>query len=105
MTATDASLRVSYDLLAPELQSRFLLLAVFNDTFDAHGAAAVWGSDSDSAQAFLSDLCLYSLAEYSVNGRYRLHDLVRLSGCSHATDQQCSTRLGSKRLIGRGARI
>lgn len=79
LTETDASFSLSYDLLAGELQQRFLSLAVFPDTFHAAGAAAVWDVVPERAQDFLSELSLYSLVEFnSATSRYRLHDLVRV---------------------------
>jgi hypothetical protein len=79
LTETDASLSLSYDLLAGELQKRFLALAVFPDTFDVAGAAPVWHVELDPAQESLSELVVYSLVEFdSPSERYRLHDLVRV---------------------------
>ncbi len=73
-----ASIGTSYDLLSEELQRRFRLLAVFPETFDVAGAAAVWELESAQAQNALSDLRTYSLLEWSqATRRYHLHDLVR----------------------------
>jgi tetratricopeptide (TPR) repeat protein len=91
LTATDASLRLSYDLLTAELQNRFAALGVFPDTFDVSAAEAVWESEHDSAQDSLSDLCQYSLVEYSPSDRYRLHDLVRLFADAHIVESQRQT--------------
>src|SRR3989442_3054833 len=79
VTEIDASLRLSYDLLAGDLQKRFRALAVFPDTFDLVAAAAVWEVEREVAQDGLGGLLLYSLLEFNAaRARYRLHDLVRL---------------------------
>src|SRR2546425_1320704 len=79
LTATEASLGLSYELLAAEVQKRFRALAVFPDEFDVGGAAAVWEAERDLAQEALGELLLYSLLEFNAaSARYRLHDLVRL---------------------------
>jgi tetratricopeptide (TPR) repeat protein len=79
LTAADASLTLSYDLLNGDLQKRFCGLAVFPDIFHAAGAAAVWGAELSAAQVSLSELGLYSLVEFNTaTSRYRLHDLVRV---------------------------
>jgi len=95
LTETDASLSLSYDLLPDELKQKFVTLAVFPDTFDAAGAAAVWDVDEDTAQDSLSELCAYSLVEFhSVTGRYRLHDLVHVfaDACLVSSERAASQR-------------
>jgi tetratricopeptide (TPR) repeat protein len=78
LTATEASLDLSYNLLTEDLQRRFRALAVFPDSFDAAGAAAVWEAESNVAEEALGELLVYSLLEFNpANIRYRLHDLVR----------------------------
>ena len=77
LTATEASLGLSYELLGAELQQRFCALAVFADTWAVTGAAAVWKVEEDPGREALGQLLHYSLVEFSA-GRYRLHDLVRL---------------------------
>jgi Nucleoside phosphorylase len=73
-----ASVRLSYNLLAPTLQERWRALAVFPGTFDATSAAAVWSTQKQSAVKSLSSLLEYSLVEWNeATERYRLHDLVR----------------------------
>lgn len=75
----DASLNLSYELLDPEMQKRWRVLAVFPDTFDSAAAVAVWEIEIDAAQDSLSELVKYSLLEWDdVAARYRLHDLARL---------------------------
>jgi tetratricopeptide (TPR) repeat protein len=78
LTATDASLQLSYDPLTAELQKQFRALAIFPDSFDAAGAAAVWETEPHVAEEILGELLVYSLLEFnSASARYRLHDLVR----------------------------
>ena len=73
-----ASVRLSYDLLQPELQKRWRMLAVFPATFETTAVAAVWSTAERSAKATLSSLLEYSLVEWNeTTDRYRLHDLVR----------------------------
>lgn len=93
----EASFALSYDLLSPELQSLWRLLAVFPAAFDRAAAQAVWATEKlwavedYPAQTALSDLVRYSLVHYSPTspplaggpggappGRYHLHDLARL---------------------------
>jgi len=77
----EASLTLSYELLTPELERLWGMLAVFPGTFDRAGAAAVWGMDAaqDAAQEALDELVRYSLLEWNETaGRYSLHDLVRV---------------------------
>lgn len=96
LSLIDASLSLSYELLPPEQQARWALLAVFPADFDAAAAAAVWSMDADAAQDALSDLVKWSVVDFSISpsqegkptldlresgggeGRYRLHDLARL---------------------------
>jgi len=79
LTATDASLQLSYDLLTADLQKRYRALAVFPDSFDAAGAAAVWEAEASVADEALGELLVYSLLEFNpASVRYRLHDLVRV---------------------------
>ncbi len=75
----DASLRSSYELLSPNIQEHWRLLATFPNTFDVAAATAVWGLESDAAQDASSELVKYSLLEWNkATVRYRLHDLARL---------------------------
>ena len=82
LSLVEASLALSYDLLSPELQRFWRMLAVFPDSFDHSAAAAVWWEDlekADDAKDRLSDLLARSLMEWDeTTGRYRLHDLARL---------------------------
>jgi len=87
LTGVDLSLTVSAGLLSPELKDRWLQLAVFPDSFDQRGAAAVWKLDPDPAQDTLSELSKYSLLEWNAASlRYRLHDLVRDFAGAHLAE-------------------
>jgi len=77
-TSVEASLGLSYELLPAELQRQFPDLAVFPETFDVGGAAAVWSLERDTALEALGTLMKYSLVDYNPGtSRYRLHDLTR----------------------------
>jgi len=77
LTEIEASLTLSYELLAAETQKRFCALAVFPDTFNLAAAAAVWKVETHPAEETLGQLLLYSLLEFNpASSRYRLHDLV-----------------------------
>jgi len=102
LTGADASLRLSYELLAPQQQTGWRALAVFPGDFDRTAAAAIWELEPDEAHDLLGELVRYSLVEYLTPrppslkgkgetlplsaserglggevGRYRLHDLAR----------------------------
>ena len=84
-----ASIATSYDLMNEESQTRFRLLAVFPETFDVAGAAAVWELDIAQAQDTLSDLRTYNLLEWSeATRRYHLHDLVSDFADSRSDDSE-----------------
>jgi len=87
-----ATLELSYQALAPDLQSRWAALSVFPAGFDATAAAAVWEEcggvgrqDATQHQAAspadtqaLSELHRLSLLDWSAaETRYSLHDLSR----------------------------
>ena len=75
----DAALSVSYELLDEAEQRLWRALAVFPNTFDHVGAAAVWEMEADLAKDVLGSLMTCSLLEYDQGvGRYSLHDLARL---------------------------
>lgn len=75
----EASLRLSYDLLAPGLQAQWRGLAVFPASFARSAAAAVWEMEEEASHEALSTLLNYSLLDWEeTTQRYRLHDLARL---------------------------
>ena len=94
----DASLGLSYELLAPERQLRFTMLAVFPDSFDLPAAQAVWGlqlgdaDDQDAAEESLGALRRHHLLQWdAIDKRYKLHDLVREFAHAHATTDDRTT--------------
>jgi tetratricopeptide (TPR) repeat protein len=73
----DGSLSLSFELLPESLSRSWTALAVFPVTFDTEAAAAVWEIDLEAAEEGLGELVKRSLIE-GEDGRYRLHDLVRV---------------------------
>ena len=74
----ETALTLSYELLSPGLQKLWRTLAVFPDSFDVTGAAALWGLHPERATKALKRLMEFGLLEASfATGRYRLHDLKR----------------------------
>lgn len=75
----DASLSLTYELLTPETQAQWRILAVFPDSFDRSAAKAIWNIDAHSTQETLSSLLKANLLEWNTaTGRYSFHDLLRL---------------------------
>jgi NB-ARC domain len=73
-----ASLRVSYDLLKPELQKLWRLLGIFPGSFDRAAATAVWANEKEASTQTLELLYETSMVEWDNSiDRYRLHDLAR----------------------------
>jgi tetratricopeptide (TPR) repeat protein len=91
----DASLTLSYELLSPELQRLWRVLAVFPYTFNVVAAAAVWELEADASQDALGELLKYSLLDWDADtSRYRLHDLARLFADSRMSDDEArATRM------------
>ncbi len=72
----ETALSLSYKLLSKKLKMRWCQLAMFPDTFDLEGVAAVW--KVKDTEPFLAELERNSLVELEeASKRYRLHDLVR----------------------------
>jgi tetratricopeptide (TPR) repeat protein len=85
----DASLSLSYELLAPESQRLWRSLAVFPVTFDAPAAAAVWQVEEASAEDALGELVKFSLVEWEEDeSRYRLHDLARVFADARSSGEE-----------------
>lgn len=75
----EASFRLSYDLLTTAGQELWRKLAVFPGTFDASGAAYVWGFEAETTRGILSEMVRFSMLEWDTHSaRYRMHDLARL---------------------------
>jgi tetratricopeptide (TPR) repeat protein len=74
----EASLDMSYEWLGEDLRKLWRALAVFPGTFDAAGAAAVWGTSPGEAEERLGDLLACHTVQWNKDtGRYSLHDLAR----------------------------
>ncbi|MBI5876151.1 MAG: ATP-binding protein [Chloroflexi bacterium] len=93
----EGTLALSYNGLTADQQLRWRELAIFPDTFDDSGAAAVWGTDFNeqsrkTAATYLGELLRFSLVIYDVaTYRYRLHDLARIYLYPHlSTDEQAT---------------
>jgi tetratricopeptide (TPR) repeat protein len=82
-----ASFTLSYELLSEELRATWRRLAVFPNTFEVQGAAAVCGLERDVAEMQLSELVRYSLVEWDATAeRHHFHDLARLFADSQLSD-------------------
>jgi tetratricopeptide (TPR) repeat protein/Cdc6-like AAA superfamily ATPase len=87
--AGDALLSVIYDMLGSEKQRMWCVLNVFSGAFDVAAAAAVWGTDADSARNALNELVKYRLVDLTPllsaggEGRYRLHEMHRAFAEAH----------------------
>ena len=89
LALVQATLDLSFDLLSPELQLKFARLAVFPETFEAAGAAAIWDLPLNKTRAVLGDLLKFSLLEwYERAGRYSLQPLVRDFADAHLSDSE-----------------
>jgi tetratricopeptide (TPR) repeat protein/DNA polymerase III delta prime subunit len=77
LTGMGASIQVSYDLLAPELQEKLRILSIFPAPFDRPAAAAVWQVEETVAQPALDSLVNASLLDWDETTGFHLHDLVR----------------------------
>ena len=86
-----ASIGLSYDLLAARSRRQWRLLAVFPATFTAAAAAAVWRVTRTEAADRLGELLRRNLVQWRpTGGRYELHDLVRLVADAHLTGRERS---------------
>jgi tetratricopeptide (TPR) repeat protein len=95
LALVDASLSLSFEVLAEVLQRAWCALAVFPGAFDGAAAAAVWAAAAEAAQDRLGELVRYSLVEWDETAaRARLHDLARLFADRHLGD---AARLDSQR--------
>ncbi|HQK14779.1 MAG TPA: tetratricopeptide repeat protein [Anaerolineae bacterium] len=99
----EAALRLSYDLLPPDLQALWRRLSVFPADFDWLGAAAVWDMawDTEEGRAAAEDaldalarrslVLLRPVSDRAGENRYALHDLARLWAAEQATDDERAT--------------
>jgi tetratricopeptide (TPR) repeat protein len=85
----EASLEISYRLLADDLQRRWRALGVFPGSFDAEAASAVWEVEKSDAETSLENLHAASMVLWDAQtGRYRLHDLARVFARGKRTDEE-----------------
>lgn len=76
--AIEAVIGLSYALLDSATQRRWRMLGVFQESFDAPAAAAVWRTEKASAENTLSVLTQYALVEQdALSGRYRQQEVTR----------------------------
>jgi tetratricopeptide (TPR) repeat protein len=94
LSAVNATLSLSYDLLVPGLQKLWRMLSVFRDSFDVNAAAAVWRISPVRAANALDRLIAYNLVERNrATGRYRLHDLMaQLADSLSGDDERLAAR-------------
>jgi hypothetical protein len=95
-----ASFALSYRDLNPEEARFFRLLGLFQGAdFSSSLAAAAYGSTEDRAQSILERLwAVHHLLESKDNGRYRLHDLVRLFAQELLDHQEAGTEQRAAKL-------
>jgi tetratricopeptide (TPR) repeat protein len=87
----EASLRLSYDTLAPQAQQALCQISVFVASFDLAAAQAVTAIDGDVAEA-LELLQRRSLLEWDATvERYSLHDLVREFAVAQLSEAEKAT--------------
>ncbi|EST20556.1 hypothetical protein M878_39460 [Streptomyces roseochromogenus subsp. oscitans DS 12.976] len=87
--SVSAVLGPSYRLLPPGPARMFRLLGWLPaGLFDAGAAAAATGVDLRTARRLLRELAAASLLETERDGRYRMHDLVRLYARERAVEEE-----------------
>ncbi|MFE1882971.1 NB-ARC domain-containing protein [Streptomyces diastatochromogenes] len=90
--SVSAVLGPSYRLLPPGPARMFRLLGwVPAGLFDTGVAAAAAGVDTRTARRLLRELAAASLLETERDGRYRMHDLVRLYARERAVEEESAT--------------
>jgi tetratricopeptide (TPR) repeat protein len=97
LTAEEASVSaafgLSYGNLSPRLQQLFRRLGLHpGSDIDAYAAAALDGTDPDTARSLLDELFNYHMLDEPTRGRYRLHDLIRLQASTLAATDSASGR-------------
>jgi tetratricopeptide (TPR) repeat protein len=87
----EASLDLTYKLLSATRQKQFGQLAIFPETFDVGGAAAIWSLSQDNAKSDLGEFVRLSLLEWHAkSNRYRLQTLVRDFADAHLPEHDRS---------------
>ncbi len=91
-SSVSAVLGPSYRLLPPDAARLYRMLGWLPfGVFDAGVAAVAVGVDSRSAKRLLRALAKASLVETTGDGRYRMHDLVRLHARERAAEEEPQT--------------
>jgi tetratricopeptide (TPR) repeat protein len=84
----ETALGLSYDELSPDQRRTFRLLSVQpGSDIDAHAAAALAGTDLDTARAHLDRLLAGNLLQQTTRGRYGFHDQIRLYAGNRTDDE------------------
>jgi tetratricopeptide (TPR) repeat protein len=94
---------LSYEALTPDLRRMFRLLALHpGGDLDAFAAAALVGTDLDTARYHLTRLLDESLLQQKASGRYGFHDLISVYAKYRAHDEEAtrSRRSAMTRLLG-----
>jgi hypothetical protein len=87
-TGVELALNMSYQHLPADRQRLLRLLALGpGHDLDAYAAAALAGTDLDTAQTHLRRLHDDHLLQQGVPGRYTFHDLVRTYATTKAHDE------------------
>ncbi|MFF8563454.1 NB-ARC domain-containing protein [Streptomyces albidoflavus] len=96
-SAVAVALEPSYRLLPPDAARLYRLLGRLPfGTFDVGVTAVVADLDARTARRLLSVLIQACLVEVTRDGRYRMHDLVRLHARTHAdAEERATERLAS----------
>ncbi len=101
-SGVELALALSYQHLSAD-QQRLLRLASLHpgQELDAFAAAALAGTDLDTARHRLDDLCADHLLQRAAPGRYVYHDLVRAfaTGRAHDHDRPAERRAALTRLF------
>ncbi|MGN5632143.1 NB-ARC domain-containing protein [Streptomyces sp. AC154] len=91
-SSVSAALAPSYRLLPPDAARLFRMIGWLTfGTFDAGVAAVAADIDTGSAKRLLRVLAKASLVEAVGDGRYRVHDLVRLYARERAVEEEPET--------------
>ena len=109
----EATIKLSYDLLTPELQKFFTQLSIFPHSFDREAVEAVWnpheenGGNIDTYSKNLGRLYRYSLILWNkTTQRYHLHDLVKAFAANHIIPvdkvraSEIDDRVGTSKALG-----
>ena len=89
----DAAFSLSYHGLSGAQQRLFRCLGLVpGPDFDAYAAAALAGTDLGTATRLLEDLLDHNLLVQRADGRYRLHDLIRLLAAALAAQDGADDR-------------